>query len=264
MDGQQIRATLLDVVNEYASGRGYSLQRDTVLEEASRRLNIRGSGQERAQQALLTVWSDLFREGYLAWGTDINNVKPPFCHVTDRGRTFLRNVSHDPANPDGYLHYLASHVSLNPIANSYIAEAVRCYNNMCYKATAVMIGCAAESVVLEVRDTLRDRLISTGKIGSLSSKEQHNLDSWMIKTVLDTISTIIGGYKAQMDRSLAEAFATNWPGLTGNIRVIRNDAGHPTNVDPVTPEMVHAALLMFTFQAQLAANLIAWVPQGIA
>jgi len=140
---------------------------------------------------------------------------------------------------------------------------VRCYNNLCYKAAAVMIGCAAESIVLEVRDALLAQLTATGKITNPPSKTHRALDSRMIKTVLDAITTIIDSYKGSMDHPLAESFTVNWPALTGNIRLMRNDAGHPKNVDPVSPESVHAAFLVFTFQAQLATNLITWMPQGI-
>lgn len=265
MDGQQIRKVVLDVVREYSSSSQYrpSLQQGLVLQKASERLEIRGPSQLLAQQALLAVWSDLFREGYLVWGLDINNINPPFCHVTERGRAFLQNLSRDPANPDGYLHYLTTHASLNPVARSYIEEGVRCYNNLCYKAAAVMIGCAAESIVLEVRDALLAQLTATGKITNPPSKTHRALDSRMIKTVLDAITTIIDSYKGSMDHPLAESFTVNWPALTGNIRLMRNDAGHPKNVDPVSPESVHAAFLVFTFQAQLATNLITWMPQGI-
>jgi len=44
--------------------------------------------------------------------------------------------------------------SLNPIADSYISEALATYGAACYKATAVMVGCAAESLVLELRDAI--------------------------------------------------------------------------------------------------------------
>ncbi len=265
MDGQQIRKVVLDIVGEYTTHSQYkpAMQQGSVLQEASERLGIRGPAHLPAQQALLAVWADLFREGYLVWGLDINNINPPFCHVTGRGRAFLQNLSHDPANPDGYLHYLTAHASLNPVARSYIEEGVRCYNNSCYKAAAVMIGCAAESVVLEVRDALQGQLTAIDKIANPPSKTHRDLDSRMIKTVLDAITTTVNSYKGSMNHALAESFAVNWPALAGNIRLMRNDVGHPKSVDPVSPESVHAAFLVFTFQAQLATNLIAWIPQGI-
>jgi hypothetical protein len=40
---------------------------------------------------------------------------------------------------------------------------------------------------------------------------------------------------------------------------VRNDTGHPESIDPVTPESVHAALLIFPELAKLVANLETWV-----
>ena len=39
----------------------------------------------------------------------------------------------------------------------------------------------------------------------------------------------------------------------------RNEAGHPSSVEPVTHEQVHAALLMFHEQARLCRDLSAWI-----
>jgi hypothetical protein len=86
MDGEQLRRTLLEVVRELGSRRDSTLQSASVLEESAKRLGIRGVDQE---QALLTFFGDLFRIGYLAWGYNLINAAPPFCHITDRGRAAL-------------------------------------------------------------------------------------------------------------------------------------------------------------------------------
>lgn len=36
------------------------------------------------QQAILTCWHDLFREGELSWGLNLDNPDPPFFHIPDR------------------------------------------------------------------------------------------------------------------------------------------------------------------------------------
>jgi hypothetical protein len=47
--------------------------------------------------------------------------------------------------------------------------------------------------------------------------------------------------------------------LTHEIRTTRNEAGHPTSIDPVTPESVHASLLLFPVLASLAGEFLKWV-----
>jgi hypothetical protein len=67
-------------------GPGYAQQRpvfDLVSAEQAggfiRRLDL------QRQQAILTCWHDLFRDGFLSWGFDLDNPDPPFFHLPDRG-----------------------------------------------------------------------------------------------------------------------------------------------------------------------------------
>ena len=256
MDENQIRSVLLQAVNNLAHS-GATFQQGAVLQQAAQRLGIR-SGRIEDQQELLTMWHDLFRNGHLAWGFNIDNPNPPFCHLTETGRNTLRNLSRDPSNPDGYVQYLGNQGPINTIAESYIKEALRTYNNNCYKATAVMTGVAAESIVLELRDVLVNRMNSIGK------QPSRDLKGDFIKKVLDAIGKKLQPYATRgvhtpMPASLAESYSSYWPAFTSQIRTIRNDAGHPNNVDPVTPETVHAALLIFPLQVKLTLDLTAWI-----
>lgn len=179
MDENQIRAVLLQAVSELAHS-GSGLQQGAVLQRAAQRLGIH-IGRIEDQQALLTMWHDLFRNGQLAWGYNIDNPNPPFCHLTETGRNTLRNLSRDPSNPDGYMQYLSNQGTIDSIAESYIREALRTYNSNCYKATAVMVGVAAESIVLELRDDLVNRMNGIGK------QLSRDLKGDLVKKVLDAI-----------------------------------------------------------------------------
>lgn len=61
-----------------------------------------------------------------------------------------------------------------------------------------------------------------------------------------------------MQYELAEAFQSYWPAFTQQIRTVRNDAGHPARIDPVTQETVHGTLLIFPELARLATRLMVW------
>jgi len=255
MAENEIRKVMLEVVNEHADA-GSSFQSDSVLRGVFERLGM-GPGSLEFQQAVLTAWYDLFRSGIVAWGYDVKNTGPPFCHLTDKGRKTLAHYSRDPSNPDGYLHYLAEKSTVNPVAMSYIEEALQTYTSDCIKATAVMVGAAAESMVLEVRDALVQAIQSTGgTTGKLSD--------WRIKTVLDAVGRELDKHKATMPKELWEAYEVYWPAFTHQIRTTRNEAGHPTSVHPVSEQAVHAGLLMFPELAALAGGLIAWIKQHYA
>jgi hypothetical protein len=248
--GEEIRRVLLEVIAEY-SGRDSSFQSGTVLNEAKQRLGIYRDID--LEQALLTLWHDLFRTGYLAWGYNLSNPNPPFCHLTNQGRRTLQHLSRDPANPDGYIHHLNQSARLNTVSNSYLQEALVTFNADCFKAAAVMIGASAESLVLELRDIL------VAKITSLSKSPAKDLEDWRIKKVLDAVKKEIDSQRAHIPTQLWEAYQGFWPAFTQQIRAARNDAGHPTNIDPVTQETVHASLLIFPELAKLANDLGAWI-----
>lgn len=243
--GGLIRQALLTAI-----GNRSNLQTRSLLEGVCRQLGLNNSDE---QQPVLTVFHDLFRTGHLAWGFDALNASPPFFHVTEQGRNALRHVSRDPINQDGYLAYLNTLVTLRPIAESYINEALRTFNADCYKAIAVMTGCAAESVTLELRDALVSRM------QSLSQPSPPAMIGWQIGPIVRSITTALDAKRSTMPQTLREAYDAFWSGFAGQIRIARNDAGHPTSIDPVSYETVHASLLIFPEQAKLTSDLTAWV-----
>jgi len=249
MDGVDVRAVVLEVVDELV--RKYdNLQAGGVLQEASRRLPLRDRATERA---LLTAFYDLFRTGYLSWGHDLPNPSPPFCHVTALGRQALALRSRDPANPDGYLAHLRHRAPLGPVTDSYITEALNTFNAACFKATAVMVGAAVESLVLGVRDALVARLQALGQ------PVPADLTDWRVKRVLASLETMITARMTALPAPLFERFEANWPAVTHQIRTARNEAGHPVTVEPVTAEEVHASLLIFPELATLANQVQEWI-----
>ena len=253
--GPTIRETLLHAIKANEPQGSYdhkpNLQQVAVLETAGRSLGIRQNPE--LEQALLTEWQDLFRTGLLAWGLNLSNPNPPFFHLTERGRRTLANATRDPSNPAGYMRHLASVATLDPIAMSYLTEGLDCYVNGLFKASAVMVGCAAESVILTLRDSTVQKLMTLGKTVPTS------MSDWKIKTVSDALRTFFEGYSRNFSRELREPFEAYWAAFAQQIRATRNDAGHPASVDPVTPDTVHASLLIFPELARLANGLSGWV-----
>jgi hypothetical protein len=252
-DAGKLRDELLRVIQELSagslsSGSHQNLQTGTVLGK----FDLQFEGREK-QQLLLTLWHDLFRTGYLAWGFNINNPNPPFFHLTERGMKSLENFSRDPVNPAGYLAYLAKHSQLNPVAESYLKEALNSYNNDCIKSSVVMVGAAVESIALDLRDAM------VTKIKSLGRNPPKDLESWRIKTVLDCLQKEIIAKQKDMPLVLRETFETQWASFVHQIRIARNEAGHPKSIEPVTSEDAHVALLIFPKLAKLNGDLLSWI-----
>lgn len=256
-DTYDIRTIMLQVIQDQQpkGPTDASLQQDSVLDETKRRLGI--ACDLTKEQAILTTWHDLFRTGYLAWGFNITNPHPPFFHVTESGRRTLESLSRDPGNPAGYLRHLASIAKLNTIAHSYLIEGLECYVAGLYKAAAVMVGGATESIILDLRDTTLQKLTSLGKA------IPKNMNDWKIKTVSDALHNFLDGHKSQFVSELRGEFEAYWTAFAQQIRAVRNDAGHPTSVDPVTPDTVHASLLIFPELAKVTDRLRTWVTNDL-
>lgn len=252
INGQQIRKALLEAIDKFVNSVS-SLQDNSVFTEVRQKLNIANSHDIDIEQAILTYWHDLFRMGYIAWGYNLDNPSPPFFHITEQGRKALQHLSRDPANPDGYLTHLSSVAKLNAIADSHIVEALKTYNAGCYKATAVMIGVAAENILLELRDILVNQL------KTLCLKYNNDLEDWRIKKVIDAFKEIIDNKKGDIPKELSESYEAYWPAFTQQIRTARNEAGHPSNIGAITEEGVHASLLIFPELVKLASKLNTWI-----
>ena len=242
-----VRKAMLEVIAELGEEK---VQSRTVVNQTIRRLQARDLGD---QQAILTCWHDLMRTGVLAWGYNGDNPDPPFAHLTEHGRRALENLARDPSNPDGYLAALRGVVAPGSVAGSYVAEAVATYNAGCFKASAVMVGAAAESLVLSLRHDLVTKLVA------LKKAAPKDLSDWRIKRVLDAMEGEFAGRVKAIPRGLDERFTTYWSAFTGHLRLARNDAGHPKSVDPVTLDVVHGSLLIFPELGKLIKELAAWV-----
>ena len=116
-----------------------------------------------------------------------------------------------------------------------------------------MIGAASESIILEIKETLLN------KINSLGNTPPSNLNNWKIKTVFDAIKNLLDSKKANMPIRLRESYEVYYPTFTQQIRSGRNDAGHPSSIEPVTFEQVHSSLLIFPELCKIAYELKKWI-----
>jgi hypothetical protein len=249
-----VREVLLSLVHEMDARRqGGNLQQSTLLNAAKDRL-VPVYGNPDLEQAVLTQWHELFRTGLLAWGFNLSNPSPPFFHLTDTGRRALANATRDPSNPAGYLKHLEARASIGPVAKSYLVEGLDCYVAGLYKAAAVMVGAAAEAVVLDLRDVVIAQLTTAGIPVSKDLKD------WKIRTVTMALAQLFDErIDRKSDRVLREEYEMYWGGFTGQMRTVRNEAGHPTSIDPVTADTVHASLLIFPELCGLTTSLTNWV-----
>ncbi len=247
-DAGKLRNDLLQAVQEAAKNYPLNLQAGNVLAKFKSQFSS-----VEYEQTVLTLWQDLFRTGYLAWGINLNNPDPPFFHLTVRGKKSLEDFSRDPVNPIGYLAYVAKQTTLNSIAQSYLEEALKTFNNDCVKSAIVMLGAAAESMALDLRAAL------VSKIDNAKRTVPKDLQDHRIKKVLDCLESEIAAQQNKMPSVLRETFESQWAAFVHQIRIARNEAGHPKSVEPVTSDDVHGYLLIFPKLAKLNSDLLSWI-----
>ncbi|MEX2527032.1 MAG: hypothetical protein WEA09_05280 [Gemmatimonadota bacterium] len=251
MKGKEIRRILLEIVAE-RDGEPGTLQAGSVLQEAGRRL-ADGRLELGQQQALLTAWYDLFCTGLLSWGYNLQNPNPPFVHTTEVGRRTLAHLSRDPYNPDGYLGEIKADIAAYPVAESYLREGVAAFVNGLHRAAAVLCGAATEALVLALRDELVARISALGQTPGAKLKD------WRVKTVRDELNVLLTTRKKDMDNRLWERFSAHFVPASDQIRIVRNDAGHPRSIEPISEPIVHANLLLFPEFLALVRELTTWV-----
>ena len=169
------------------------------------------------------------------------------------GQALLNNYKQIRSTTTGVQKFIKTIGTINPIALSYLKEAVSCYNANLVKAAAVMVGGAAEGLIIELRDK------TTAKLTDLSQAVPRNLNDWRSRTIAVALQNFFESKKQSFSRQLREEFEAYWLSLTHQIRVARNDAGHPVSIEPVTESTVHASLLIFPEFAKLQNQLLIWV-----
>jgi hypothetical protein len=253
LSADEIRKIVLAEVKGFAdrSPRDRAVPPREVIANACARAETGGRGPGDAR--VLESFFALFNEGILCWGLDRSNVTMGHSHVTPLGETVLRDLDRDPANPSGFLAEVRPWIEPDAIAWGYVAEAVHSYNAGCDRGAAVLLGCAAEALVLDVRDALVVRLESR------SAKVPKALMDWKAKPVIDEIDRIVRGGATKLPHDLAERVDAHWRALFHHVRMARNEAGHPASVRPVERTAVHGNLLLFPALARLARDLREWI-----
>ena len=257
-NGSPIQVAVLESVRKLAGPQGErAFNYDTAAKHAEEAYKAGRPILPEAERlalgaAVLAYWNDLLRSGNIAFSSPGLQWDPSLFHLTDTGRKALEKLGRDPINPDGYMHHLKHCATLDPVSESYIKEALHTYQAGCHKATAVMVGTAAEGMILHLRDALASRLRAARK------KLPKDMAGWKIKAVCDEVGALLEANQKHMQPELSSAFDTYWAGFTSHIRAIRNKSGHPNNIDPVSTESVHAAMLIFPEFAKLVTALEKW------
>ena len=237
---------------EYAVNRvltaqqGGSLALDTGLEPADKRLFFE------------LVW-ELISTGVLVPYGDSSNTEWPQVSLTTEGLAYAETGEPSPADPDGFLrHVEAAFPGLPSTVSLYLREAIAAFNRRLYLATSVMLGVAAEGLLLKLADAVRD---SHAQTAAGAAWHASNIDAQPALRQYRGISGKLQAVAGDMPHDLREVFDSHFRSIRGLIREQRNEAGHPTGNEP-DRQGVLPSLYLFAPYAGLTAGLVAWLEEA--
>ncbi len=198
--------------------------------------------------AVIEYWWQLARLGVVAIPgyaiTFFRGRKFPTLVLTDRGRALLERGEKSPHDPARYINAVRQRVQ-NPddIALGYLDEAVGAWSAGLHRASAVMLGCACERLVL----ILAER-IAGADISPWSDRIQKALggEPVGVSNLFDLIRECLIQLRGdkQLPGALADALDRKLTPIFEHARGLRNKSGHPTGID-VSDDEAEAGLLLF-------------------
>ena len=122
-------------------------------------------------------------------------------------------------------------------------ESVEAWRACLYQASAVMLGCACERLILILAETIAG---STWQpfAGKLEKKLSRRV---FISQLFDDILAALRAEntKKALPSSISDAFERRLSAIFDHTRILRNQAGHPTGAE-ITIEEADAGLLLFS------------------
>jgi hypothetical protein len=183
----------------------------------------------------------------------------PTFFITELGKTVLREPTVTPYDWAKYQATVKMKVPApDDIVIVHLGEAVLAWQSGLYRASAVMLGCAVERLIIMVAVALRDAALPApaDKLDRLLRSRTQISDTYeVVRAVLDGLA---------QDRKIPGALADVWEQrLTAafeHTRALRNKSGHPTGA-VVTIDDAHSGLLLFPGLYEFVDTLIEALPR---
>src|SRR5260370_31458286 len=112
--------------------------------------------------------------------------------------------------------------SLDAVIALSPTESLKCFRNGTFVASAVMIGVAAEQMMLVLRKAVYDALSSQEKKKRFDDDAQGQ-----IKRIYDAVWKKLDPVREQMPERLRESVGVELAGVFELVRKTRNETGHP-------------------------------------
>lgn len=165
----------------------------------------------------------------------------PFFFVTEYGKTYLEAETGAPYDPDGYLACIKEESpNVDEVVLIYLTEGLQCFLRSNYIASVVMVGVAAEKVILNLIDAFASAMTDDSSASAFRRKTKNV----MIKTQFDELTKQLYPLKRQLPNEWSKDLETYLGSIFNLIRNYRNEAGHPSG-NEIPREIAYANLQLF-------------------
>jgi hypothetical protein len=180
----------------------------------------------------------------------------PLFTITEYGKTFLKAEGSAPYDPDGYLRCIKNDSpDIDKTVLVSLTEGLQCFLKGHYLACAVMVGVAAEKVILDLIDAFAGAISSDhGKASEFKNRTQNK----MISTQFKELTKRLYPLENQLPAELGKDLETYLDGIFNLIRNYRNEAGHPTGRE-IPRELAYSNLQLFRYFSKNAHDLIGYL-----
>jgi hypothetical protein len=205
------------------------------------------------EERVYEIFYELSLERIIVPDSNAGAYQWPFYRLTKHGRAVLQNGGDLTYDPHGYVERVKTQVPhVNSIVTFYLEQAVICFSYRLLPAAAVMLGCAAEKMILDLTDAFLGALTHQTERDNMQkdlNKARH------ITQIYEVLWKRMAPRRKQFPYRLEENLEERLSAVFYQVRKVRNDSGHPTGYRPDEDE-VHGNLILFSGYAELMYGLM--------
>ena len=194
-------------------------------------------------------------QGIVVPGIDnANQASLPWFRITEWGKQCLNRGEYLPFDSGLFMERIRKEIpTLDNTIALYLVESLKCFRVGTFVASAVMMGVAAEQMMLVLRKAVYDSLATPEKKKTFETAAQGQ-----IKRIYNAVWKKLDPVREQMPERLRELIGIELAGVFELVRKTRNDAGHPTG-RRIERDEAEALLLLFPSYAKTVHEFVAWL-----
>jgi hypothetical protein len=210
-----------------------------------------------SEKIVAVVW-ELIIEGVYTPGSSVQHPNLPAVRVTEYGQKCFDAGELTAHDPDDYLRRLKTACpSIDDITLLYTGEALDTFRVGKHLASTVMIGVAAENMLLRLVGAVHAALNTPQR----QSKFERNTKGKKAKTQHDEVLARLRSPATPLPTEIESVLTQHIDGIYDLIRRTRNEAGHPTGKRMERYE-THALLLLFPTYCKTVHDLMEWLARN--